>query len=468
MKTKLFTFFLVVVCCCSAMAQSRVWKMPGIPADTTIVREWQAGKYIVYSRQGTNQTFSYHDNMSPVVRTAQFPIDKIVNDFRIVGDKVYAGGTKPGSPTGWGFLTCFDINDLLGSGGVFDMLTFGSVSLTNAAPCNHIDRYDKITGVKRLTLFDDGGVTHVAFIADDTVSGGGGAKGGCRRVGYGDVAYLGGVNGTWNSGCFNYNEDADNRFSDITVTDNHVVLVSRDCLYDRLEFVLHDKVANYVCYAPLYTSIYYFTDHKVLGRVMVTALGGDAFAVAYHYEVPTMGAGLAVKVFGVTAGVPALQYSLEIPPTSPSSLSCEMKDIRYVRSTGELWILNDIVSPVTGVSGSYLYRVDMGNVYAGTYEVRYIPGYKFNSLDGLLTGVYAVSGSVTGLLGVHVEQNSATPLHCTNNETVKGQKTAPVMQDYIRPVCPIWLNYEQFPEVFTVNESSAEKQCEYMKGGMQQ
>ena len=30
-----------------------------------------------------------------------------------------------------------------------------------------------------------------------------------------------------------------------------------------------------------------------------------------------------------------------------------MRDIRYVRSTNELWILNDMPSPVSGVAGSY-------------------------------------------------------------------------------------------------------------------
>ena len=53
MKMKLITLVMMIAACCSAMAQNWLWEVPAIPADTTIVREWQAGKYIVYSRTGT-------------------------------------------------------------------------------------------------------------------------------------------------------------------------------------------------------------------------------------------------------------------------------------------------------------------------------------------------------------------------------------------------------------------------------
>ena len=50
MKTKLLSIVLLIGGCWVAAAQSRIWEMPTIPADTTIVREWKEGKYIVYSR----------------------------------------------------------------------------------------------------------------------------------------------------------------------------------------------------------------------------------------------------------------------------------------------------------------------------------------------------------------------------------------------------------------------------------
>ena len=463
MKTKLLLIVLLIGGCCTAAAQSRIWEMPTIPADTTIVREWKEGKYIVYSRQGTSQRVSYHDNSSPVVRSAQIPSYAIINDFRIAGDMVYAGGKVLGTPYSHGLLACFDINDLLGNGGVFHTLTFNGIDLTSASPCYNIGVWDYTTGVKRLSLFNDGGISRVAYIADDTVASPWPFPAGCRRTGYGDAAYTGGSNGPWSVSMFDYNKDAENQFTDITTTDSHIVLVSWDCSHNKLEFILHDKHADCAYLLSILSptvDIYYFTDHKVLGRVMATALGGDRFAVAYHYDASPLGAGLAIKIFNINAGVPALQYSLEIPPTVASPPNCEMRDIRYVRGINELWLLNDIGSPATGLYDSYLYRIDLGNVYTGTYEARFIPGCKLHSLDYFMNDGYIVSGS-TGPLDVLTEQNTSSPVHCSVKETVNGRATAPTMQVYGRPLCPIHQPYNLYEMPFTVDELPIAAPCSY-------
>lgn len=452
-----------------AAAQSRIWEMPTIPADTTIVREWKEGKYIVYSRSGTSQSVSYHDNSSMVVRSAQIPSNAIINDFRIAGDMVYAGGKVLGTPYSHGLLACFDINDLLGSGGMFHATTFGSAMMITG-PCYNYVSNDDVMGVKRLTLFNDGEMDRVVFIADDTVT----AEewpfpAGCRRVGYGDAAY----SGSWSLNWFDYNKDAENQFTDITTTDNHIVLVSHDCRDKRLEFILHKKIPNCSYWLSLISptvDIYYFTDHRVLGKVMTTALNGDQFAVAYHYDASPRGAGLAIKIFNINAGVPALQYSLEIPPTVSSPPDCEMRDIRYVRGINELWLLNDIDSPASGVHGSYLYRIDLGNVYAGTYEVRYIPGYKLHSLDNFLANGYVVSGTVAGETDIHTEVSTSAPIRCTDKELVTGLATAPVMQVYGRPLCPMEQTSIDVPIPFTVDEIPVTERCRFKQGegGVQQ
>ena len=260
MKTKLLTFFLMLVACGSAVAQSRIWEVPEVPADTTIVREWKEGTYIVYSRRGASQRITYHDNASPVVRSAQIPSSVTIYDFRIVGDMVFAGGTIQMSPYNSGLIACFDINDLLSGGGNYHALFFNQIPLSSATECLSPMGYIQITGVKRLSLFHDGEVQRVAYIADDSLVSG---WDGCHRMGYGDVAYTGDSVQPLAPGWFNYNKDAVNQFTDITVTDSHVVLASWDCMHQRLELVLHDKVGGYVYAAPLLTDIYYFSDHKV-------------------------------------------------------------------------------------------------------------------------------------------------------------------------------------------------------------
>jgi hypothetical protein len=137
-----------------------------------------------------------------------------------------------------------------------------------------------------------------------------------------------------------------------------------------------------------------------------------------------------------------------------------MRDIRYVRSTNELWILNDMPSPVSGVAGSYLYKVDLANVNAGVYEARFVSGYKFHSMDALMNGIYAVSGTKSGELDVHVEQGTSSSILCTDGEMPKGQVTNPPMQVYARPVCPMFSGNYLGPYSFVVDEFPAEKPCE--------
>ncbi|MBR3435037.1 MAG: hypothetical protein IKG88_04010, partial [Bacteroidales bacterium] len=419
-----------------------------------IVREWKEGKYIVYSRSGTSQSVSYHDNSSMVVRSAQIPSNAIINDFRIAGDMVYAGGKVLGTPYSHGLLACFDINDLLGSGGVFHATTFYSSPVNGI--CYNLGAQYLPMGVKRLALYHDGESDRVAFIADDTLTNDTWPfPAGCRRVGYGSASYTGG----WILGGFNYNEDAEEQFTDITTTDNYIALVAWNCSHKNLEFVVHYKGTNYIPEVPCY-DIYYFTDHKVLGRVTATALDGDRFALAYHYDAPT-GAGVAVKIFNISAGVPSLQYSLEIPPTVATSSNCEMQDIRYVRGMNELWLLNDIDSPSSGVYGSYLYRIDLSNVYAGSYEARHLPGYKLHSLDDFLTGGYIVSGISTAKTDVHTEQNTSSPIQCSEKEIVTGQPSAPAMQVYCRPTCPIPAAEFDIPIPFTVDKTPMAVPCSF-------
>lgn len=457
MKTNLFIIILMLLPIGRIMAQSRIWEMPTIPADTTIVREWKDGKYIVYARNGTNQTVSFHDNLSPFVRSAQIPSMVIVNDIRIVGDMVYAGGKIMGSPFPHGLLACFDINDLMGAGGAFHTMTVFGENLNNSN-CQ-TQAYCHVTGIKRIAPFQDGQKTVVPYIADDTILNGSGNGPGCRRVGYGDAVFSGSA---WIPDTFHYNKDAFNLFSDFAVTDNHIVLVSKNCDLDRLEFVIHDKRANYASPLPIPGwDIYYFSDHKVLGRVMATPLSNDDFAVAYHYEVPSMGAGVAVKVIRLNSAGPSLLYSLEIPPATSASNWSEMKDIRYDRISDELWLLNDIDNPVTGSGESYLYRIDMANVFASLYETRYIPRRKLQSMDVLATGGYLVSGSHSGILNVLVEQAPAAPFHCTDNQFVRGVKTAPTIYLYGRHHCSFIPTSPIADWPFTVDESPAEKPCEY-------
>ena len=458
MKNKLFIVILLLMQSGILSAQSVIWRAPTILVDTTIIREWRGGKYVVYSRQGSIQTVSFHDNLSPTVRYVNIPSSIIINDFRIDGDMAYAGGKILGSTYSYGLLSCFSINSLMSPNVTFYVYPLNTSMYLLYSNCE-TDSYMYITGVNRIETFHNDTTTCVAFIADDTVTVGGYSEPGCRRVGYG-CATFSLPNLTWYDKPFHYNKDAFNLFSDLVVTDNYIALASTNCAYDRLEFVVHNKGDNYAFLPPIPGStIYFFNDHVIKGKVRATALEDDNFAVAYHYEVPYMGTGVALKVFKLSSGGPTLLYSLEIPPTAPSTNTCVMRDIRYDRTTKMLWLLNDITSPTSGTYGSYIYCIDMTNVYAGTYEARYIPGYRLHSLDDLVNGGYILSGTIIGQLDVHLEQSPSATTRCTVSELVKGYKTTPTMQFYGRHHCSIFPNVFSFSQSFSVYEFPVNRIC---------
>ena len=64
---------LMLFFACSAMTQNTLWIYPDSQADTTIVRQWKAGMYVVYSRYGTTRRVTLHDNQSTAVNRVDIP-----------------------------------------------------------------------------------------------------------------------------------------------------------------------------------------------------------------------------------------------------------------------------------------------------------------------------------------------------------------------------------------------------------
>ncbi|MBR3725495.1 MAG: hypothetical protein IKN11_08935 [Bacteroidales bacterium] len=463
MKVNIF-FLILLSAAWTAAAQSNVWVSPGIPSDTSIVRQWRGQEYIVYSRLGTMPgVMAYHDNAAGVIRRAVLPGDMVINDFRISRDTVYAGGSVMYGGHQVGMLGCFAIGDLLSGSFTFYWTRF-SVSYMGLTDLCRNDSYDQVTGVKRLEVFQCGRTMrqHVAYISDNLIlrSSGDYSSIMLRRIGCGDAEFY---NHNWILNDYHYNKDGREKYTDITLTDNHVVVVSFDSDYYHFRFELYDKVFNFAHSIPPPggTVVYDFSDHVVEGRVMAAAITGDMFAAAYHYHDPSGDCGLAIKWISVSGGVPTLQYSVDIPLSSTSSMA--MRDVRYSPQTNSLWLLSDEVSQATGVWGSYIHRIDMGNVYAGLYEERYYSGYKLYSLDGFVGGGHITSGvnPGTGFLSIGNETMPAIATHCYAEKAVTGKKTTPDMTVGGHHQCstgPIRFYYE-YTALVTVDQMN--RQCFY-------
>ena len=96
-----------VLAATAVAAQDALYETQGLPAGTSIVREYAPGVDIVYHDNGT-PSFLYLDRMSQVIEEARIPNLVSVADMEIEGDMVYFCGNYNGDQA----IGRFDINDL--------------------------------------------------------------------------------------------------------------------------------------------------------------------------------------------------------------------------------------------------------------------------------------------------------------------------------------------------------------------
>ena len=433
---KMFFIIMLLAAAPGAWSQAAVWEYPAVWSDTTIVRHSAGGGYVVYARQGSMPaTVAYHDNAGDTVYEASLPSGVTINDFRILDGIVYAGGSLRQSGYQVGLLGCFSIADLKAGNCNFSWMLFSHTPM-NRPPCNNLDNHDLVTGVKRLEVFDAGGVPVVAYISDNVIMTNPSdySSVNYHRTGCGDVAC---PSMAWSPNLYHYNKDGAEHYTDIAVTDNHVVVVSReeDSGYFSMEFYI--RAAGMIpSYPPMINyPVYRFKDHKVYGRVMVAATMGDEFVAAYHYKDPTGNTGMALRRLSVSGGVPVLTGAVDIP-LPYSGVPMEMRDVRYSGETNSVWLLTDDESPATGLWERYVRRIDMGNFGSGVYEERHYPGHKFQSLDRYSGGGYISSGAGGSSLAVGVEAvPGASPCRVVNE--VRGAVVTPRMYEVRHPLCPM-------------------------------
>ena len=168
MKNKsLIIVFIMLAGAFSAIGQSHLWKYPPCPADTSIVREWKDGKYLVYSSDVITQKVTLHDNASSPAVSVNLPPLVYINDFSIANDTVFAGGYLNNASTKVGLLACFDINDMINGSGTFQWIQF--IPTWMGLDCCAVDNDDLITEIKRISLFNDGRLTRIAFLANNNI-----------------------------------------------------------------------------------------------------------------------------------------------------------------------------------------------------------------------------------------------------------------------------------------------------------
>ena len=456
MKTRLLlTLLLMLSMVESVRGQSSIWYFPGCITDTTIIREWKDGSYLVYSRSGSSHKVTLHDDNASTAVSVQLPSYVRINDFRIANDSVFAGGYMLNASSKQGLLACFDINDMLGGSGSFQCMIFNPSHMIN--DCCDVDYYDQVTEVKRITLFKDGSLTRIAYVARNNIlHSSTGPVVYPNRVGYGDAAFSGGI---WTVNYYHYNKDGIEEYTDIACTDNHIVVPARDTVNEWLHFVVLDRIADYAYYChPDAPDIYLFSDHTVADRqVTVTECGNERVAMAYNYR-DALNPGIAVKILDVSTGVPVLLHGVDIPLPSSAYVGT-VRDIRYSLSGNCLWLLTDTESPVTGIWNGYVFRIDLGNVYAGFYEARFVPGWKLYSLDHYNGNGFITSGCDNGELTVYHDIYGVEYYVCGDGEKVHGVPATPALSVISRHHCPTLPTFFPYNIPFTTFEEEAIHKC---------
>ena len=433
-KIIIITLCLIAVGIGEACAQGKVWEMTGVTTDTSIVRNWNGGKYVVYNRQSSARgTFTYHDNASGTVMTDTLPAGMVINDFRIMNDTIFAGGYMEGAYN-QGVLVCMNIHSLIsGSGNShWFILPPRSLSFSN---CNIAIYSNLITSIKRIALFHDGRSVRVAFVAENQIVESASMATVYYRTGYGDAAFLTGI---WTMGPYHYNKDGVELYTDIAVTEDKIVIPARTNDSARFKFQVFEKVANFATPPPSnWSDRFGFTDHEVTGRVMTTGLTDNDAAMAYQYKGATT-EGWAVKVFDMGAYPPVLMHSVEIPESPGAPAEWEMNDIRYNPLDKELMILCGMKIPSNGTTQEYILRLPIAGIASGTLPVNYLPLMeKMKSLDNFGNGGFIVSGGYgASILAIHNEQFN-TPGHCGAEYYTNSIMTKPKMNLNNRHHCTV-------------------------------
>ena len=455
MKNKsLIIVFIMLAGAFSAIGQSHLWKYPTCPTDTSIVRKWKDEMYLVYFRFGLVREVVLHDIATSMTYSVPIPSVININDFRIAGDSVFAGGYIQDVSGKRGILACFDINDMINGSGTFKWMKFDNSSLQYTC-CDIADRGVLITEVKRISLFKDGHLTRIAFIANNHIVNYPNHNiVYMKHIGYGDAAFTGDPITPWELNQYHYNKDGVEEYTDIACTDNRIVVTAKDKEEDWFHFMVFNRTANFANYCLLSPPIYYFTDHTVAEQVMVTECGGDKVAVTYNFREPA-NRGIAVKLLDVGSSAPVLLNSLDIPTTAVGM----MKDTRYSPAGPRLWFLTEANSPFTNIWNYYIFSLDVNNIYAGFYAAKSITDCKFHSLDNFRDNGFVASGMNNGVLNVYDLFDWSEPDNCGNTEMIPGPPCSPTFRSFGRHHCIVTPKYRFYSNYFTTSGEETENIC---------
>lgn len=232
-----------------------------------ISRQYNGEESIYYYDDGASHYFVLQNVGDPdnaVIAT--FPSDYDVLDFEVYRDSVYFCGSHPNGGNPFGMVGFIGVADLFYNNGPYNICDVQNLMADHDLLAEHIVSFD------RMDVFEDADV-HFAVVGEMA------QDSDLRRV-FADIWY---VSGGW-TGDVVYDKDGLYVPTDITCTEDAVVVGAYDELLDGPVLLVYSKVANFPS-APLYPHLFRIKDPKLIyDNVLVERLQGNDVAVTNLFK----------------------------------------------------------------------------------------------------------------------------------------------------------------------------------------
>ena len=414
-------------------------------------RQYTDEQCIYYFDDGTYRYFvlqNIEDPSNAII--ASFPSAYELHDFEIHQDIVYFCGKKPNAGNPYGMVGFISVNDLFYTNGPYNMSTVNSLTLWGVSSSAHM------TSCDRMDIFEDNaGIVHLAIVGELAQN----LEYSELRRTFADI-WFDGTNWTGN---VMYHKDDLYKPTDITCTDNAVVVSAYDEFRKGAILLVYKKVSHFPT-SPIYPYVIKIVDPTVIeDNVLVERLRENDVAVtnffidpatgkystALHYvqdvtSLPTTG---NIQSYHIIHGIP---YAPQM-------------DFRYNRKDDRLLLLHNIDYPQLGTPAQTFFSFDAYNLPSLTMEAWFRPeiDIKMMSIDNRQTHSKLTIGGVFS--------PTAEPLMVLKDSPVQG--CFDFILDNYTPLFPsfspgaldeTYLDYSQWPtfEYHNLQPTPTRTHCE--------
>ncbi len=445
MKQKIFFFTLMVLHICGTYAQSeKVYALPNLVGDNSIVRPWDNTKYLLYTEEtNNNEKFILVDNTGQTVTAKEVTLKQWykIKDFAIYNDSVFFIGVYKNSKGFWGY---FDIQNVFYSG---DTITY---FLTNT--------FSTAFG----TPYDDWGYSFVNFDELQILSLPGRTElllTGSRL----DETYVGGVlthfsytpclfhvTPPYTNFSYAYNASISEKFDDIMRIGNYIVVVGRENyaasnsakilfrIFNWSNFSFQTSLSNNLTrqdynlsFSKVLTEPIGYVDNNVLATAHYGDLTPNRGLFAEYYSLQILN-----NIIGMNRN-----YYTFVGQSNPLASGCTIKKSAFNAMSSTLCVLQDMEAPLFNTITSAICKFDLANFPFVPCSTSYRTdnGIKINSITNSVYSNILFSGKrSSGTL--LMRENVTSPANCILHEDMSAT-TDYAFLELSHTVTPLTSNY---------------------------